>query len=87
MSNLITGAESTRLETLTRYNSTILNRLKGDALESVLGGELKRRGRLDGDYRQAAIAGVHPDDLCAAIAAAGYSLASFGIESLQLEAL
>lgn len=81
---MLTDAESTRLDALTAYNATILAHLSGNGLDAVLGGEIKRRGRLDAAYRTAALEGVHPDDLVAAIAASGMSLAAFGIESITL---
>lgn len=79
------AAESKRQDQLTAYTSTILNRLSGDELERVLVGEVKRRGRTDSALRKAALDNVHPDDLVAALVKAGYSLKSFGIESIKLD--
>lgn len=82
--NIPTAAESERLDALTAYCSTILGHVSGERLDNVLGGEFKRRGRNDAEYRRSALENTHPDDLVAAIAAAGLSLAAVGIESIQL---
>lgn len=73
--------EDTRLDELTAYNSTIVNSLSGELLEKLA----KRKGQTDAQMRARILENTHPDDLFADIATAGFSLASIGIASLELE--
>ncbi len=82
MSNMITATESARLDALTAYNSTVLNGLRGEALDSAL--TAKRRGRSDSDFRSHVLNGTHPDDLASELVSKGHTLASLGIQSVSL---
>lgn len=81
----ISGAESDRLDDLTAYCSTLLNNLHGDDLDDALYGEIKRRGQGDKEFRQRALDNTHPDDLAAALARRGITLAKFGIAEVRRE--
>lgn len=80
MTNLIDATENARLDALTSYNSTILNHLTGEDLDKVA----KRRGMRDSVLRAHVLEYTHPDDLFATLVGLGYSLASFGIDSVSL---
>lgn len=83
MSCLIDATESARLDDLTAYNSTILNRVHSADLDTALAGEVKRHGKSDADLRTHALNSVHPDDLFAALAGRGLTLARFGITQIS----
>ena len=84
MSNLINETENKRLDDITAYTSTVLSQLSGDKLEAALMGHAKRRGRSDSAFRAAALECTHPDDLLETLITRGYTLASVGIESINL---
>lgn len=85
MSNLIDAAENKRLDAVTAYTSTVLGALSGDRLECAVLGHAKRRGRDDAALRASVLENTHPDDLLETLITRGYTLASVGIESIQLE--
>lgn len=79
----ITGLEATRLDDLTAYNAVLLACFSGNELDTVLGSEMKRYGRSDVAYRNHVLSNMHPDDLIVILVYKGYSLSSFGIESIK----
>jgi hypothetical protein len=63
--------EAKRLDDLVAYSAILLATIAGEDLDRVLAGTIKRYGRSDAAYRQAALDGTHPDDLAQALATAG----------------
>jgi hypothetical protein len=83
--NIPDEAESTRIDDLDAYCSTLLSHLHGDELDGAIGGEIKRRGVSDAEYRRRARENVHPDDLSAALVRGGVTLEKFGISGIRRE--
>ncbi len=83
-SNIPDKAEDRRLDDLTAYNSTLLETLSGEQLDTVLASVApKRRANGDAVYREAILNGTHPDDLFECLAKAGVTLVSRGIAGIK----
>lgn len=81
MTYLISDTEAARLDDLTKYTSTLLNHIEGEALDAL--GLGKRYTRSDREFRQHLLNNTHPDDLVTELATRGYTLAKLGIVEIR----